>query len=167
MTGKNKQEPEKHAHKNGKKEILPGQQDKKGHLFDEVDGKEKKAETRNLGGRERDEHGILAKKITPEDSYFLGRDMELVEQKKWEKEQEKELKMREERKKLHYMKCPKCGADLEEITFKRVSIDKCIECKGIWLDHGELQTLLGKENDLVKTVFKQFFQNEEEHKKLQ
>jgi len=167
MTGKSKQEQGKHTQKNGKGDHLLEKQEKKGHLFDEVDGKERKAEARKAGGREVDEHGILKKKITPEDSYFLGRDMELLEQKKWEQEREKELKMREERRRLHYMKCPKCGADLDEITFKQVNIDKCTECKGIWLDQGELQILLGKENDVVKTVFRQFFKNEEELKKIQ
>ena len=39
---------------------------------------------------------------------------------------------------LHQMKCPKCGMQLEEITFSDVRIDKCFSCDGIWLDKGEL-----------------------------
>ncbi len=41
-----------------------------------------------------------------------------------------------------WMKCPKCGDDLEEIHFEDVCIDKCKGCKGIYLDDGELELLL-------------------------
>ena len=40
------------------------------------------------------------------------------------------------------MKCPKCGSDLKEINFQKVFIDKCDDCKGIWLDAGELDLLI-------------------------
>ncbi len=39
------------------------------------------------------------------------------------------------------MKCPRCGAQLEEIAFGDVRVDKCFSCEGIWLDKGELETL--------------------------
>ena len=42
----------------------------------------------------------------------------------------------------HFMKCPKCGQDLEEIAFADVMIDKCKGCKGIYLDAGELELLM-------------------------
>jgi hypothetical protein len=51
---------------------------------------------------------------------------------------------REEQKKLHWMKCPKCGSDLEEIAFRGVKIDKCFVCGGVYLDDGELEQLAGK-----------------------
>lgn len=34
--------------------------------------------------------------------------------------------------------CPKCqGVNLEPITYRGVTIDKCPRCKGVWLDKGE------------------------------
>ena len=45
--------------------------------------------------------------------------------------------MSEERK-SHYMKCPKCGADLKTEDFHGVQIDRCPECHGLWLDAGEI-----------------------------
>jgi Zn-finger nucleic acid-binding protein len=39
------------------------------------------------------------------------------------------------------MKCPKCGADLEEREFQHVKVDTCPECKGMWLDAGELDMI--------------------------
>ena len=46
---------------------------------------------------------------------------------------------------LHQMKCPKCGMQLEEITFSDVRIDKCFSCEGLWLDKGELDVIRDKE----------------------
>ncbi len=47
-------------------------------------------------------------------------------------------------KALHWMRCPKCGAELEEIVFRAVKVDKCFGCGGVYLDDGELEQLAGK-----------------------
>jgi hypothetical protein len=52
----------------------------------------------------------------------------------------------------HFMHCPKCGFQLEPIKFKGVTIDKCFHCNGTWLDAGELETLAGKESDLLSRI---------------
>jgi Zn-finger nucleic acid-binding protein len=44
-------------------------------------------------------------------------------------------------RKQHYMKCPKCGADLKERTHGNVTVDECPECHGMWLDAGELDLI--------------------------
>ena len=41
----------------------------------------------------------------------------------------------------HYMKCPKCGGDLKEIEHHHVKVDRCNDCKGVWLDAGEIELL--------------------------
>ena len=48
---------------------------------------------------------------------------------------------RKQARELHYMKCPKCGMDLQEITYRNVAVDKCLSCGGTWLDEGELKHL--------------------------
>ena len=45
---------------------------------------------------------------------------------------------------LHWMRCPKCGLLLDEITFRGVKVDKCFSCGGVYLDDGELEQLAGK-----------------------
>ena len=45
-------------------------------------------------------------------------------------------------KELHYMKCPKCGMDMEEIEFRNVKIDKCFSCGGLYFDDGELEQVI-------------------------
>ena len=36
--------------------------------------------------------------------------------------------------------------------FRGVTIDKCYECNGTWLDAGELETLAGHGNDVLRQV---------------
>ena len=42
---------------------------------------------------------------------------------------------------MHHMKCPKCGGDLKEIEHHQVKVDQCPDCKGVWLDAGEIELL--------------------------
>ena len=51
---------------------------------------------------------------------------------------------RERLRALHWMRCPKCGLHLDEITFRDVKVDKCFGCGGVYLDDGELEQLAGK-----------------------
>ncbi|HEX9879042.1 MAG TPA: zf-TFIIB domain-containing protein, partial [Candidatus Binatia bacterium] len=44
-----------------------------------------------------------------------------------------------------YMKCPKCGETLKESTFQKVTVDRCPECHGVWLDAGELDQVAKRE----------------------
>jgi len=41
--------------------------------------------------------------------------------------------------------CPKCGGSLRPIERSGIHIDQCIECRGIFLDRGELDRLLDLE----------------------
>lgn len=51
---------------------------------------------------------------------------------------------RERQRHLHWMHCPKCGAELVEVQFRDVKLDKCFACGGVYLDDGELEQLTGK-----------------------
>ena len=48
-------------------------------------------------------------------------------------------------KELHYMKCPKCGMDMEEIKYGSVLLDKCFSCGGLYFDDGELEQVIKEE----------------------
>ncbi len=43
------------------------------------------------------------------------------------------------------MDCPVCGERLKEIDRSGVMVDICPSCKGIWLDRGEIDKILGAE----------------------
>ena len=63
-----------------------------------------------------------------------------------------EVEEREQLRRLHHMKCPKCGMNLQPTVFRGVTIDKCYECNGTWLDAGELETLAGHGSDVLHHV---------------
>lgn len=77
-----------------------------------------------------------------EDEYFLKQDAELIKEQRAKLDAERKAAER----KAHYMKCPKCGADLKETDFHHVKVDICPDCKGLWLDAGELE-MVGRVNE--------------------
>ena len=43
------------------------------------------------------------------------------------------------------LSCPEnCGSPLDELNVEKLSLDVCRECKGLWFDPGELDTLAGR-----------------------
>ena len=74
-----------------------------------------------------------------------------------ELDKKRKEEMRHKSKKVHWMKCPKCGCDLEEINYQDVMIDRCNECKGVWLDQGELSLLIRKHLGECKIFFGKIF----------
>lgn len=47
------------------------------------------------------------------------------------------------------LRCPACSARLVEVERSDVLIDACPECRGVWLDRGELDRILVKERRAV------------------
>src|SRR4051812_42809817 len=68
------------------------------------------------------------------------------------KREELAAEERERRRIEHYMKCPKCGTDLQSILFRGMTTDRCFNCHGTWLDAGELEALAGKGGDVVSRI---------------
>ncbi|HEV2726698.1 MAG TPA: zf-TFIIB domain-containing protein [Solirubrobacterales bacterium] len=42
--------------------------------------------------------------------------------------------------------CPKCGGQMRSYERNGVTVDQCGECRGIFLDRGELERLIDAEN---------------------
>lgn len=42
--------------------------------------------------------------------------------------------------------CPKCGGAMRSYERNGVTVDQCTECRGIFLDRGELERLVDAEN---------------------
>jgi len=43
--------------------------------------------------------------------------------------------------------CPRCGVHLAKRILEGVSVESCPNCKGLWLDHGELETLVNRKDE--------------------
>jgi hypothetical protein len=59
---------------------------------------------------------------------------------------------KEQLKNLHFMHCPKCGAELHTIAFHGVQIDRCFSCNGTFLDEKEFNELVGKEPGFLSRI---------------
>ena len=42
--------------------------------------------------------------------------------------------------------CPKCGGDMRAYERNGVVVDQCVDCRGLFLDRGELERLVDAEN---------------------
>ncbi len=94
----------------------------------------------------------MSQKNENEEEYFIR--LEFERAKKVEEELKKKM-LEDERnslKELHYMRCPKCGMQLVEIDYKGIKIDKCTECNGVWLDHGELEALVNLDKSVISRL---------------
>jgi acetyl-CoA carboxylase beta subunit len=86
-----------------------------------------------------------------EDEWFARHEKKLLEEAREARlEREKERKTAEEEEKRqqlreeHYMKCPKCGHDLQVEDLEGIEIDRCTFCEGFFMDAGELEQLFLK-----------------------
>jgi len=96
---------------------------------------------------------MVVKASEKEEEYFAR--MEFERRKKAMEEEHRKVTEENMRKlkELHYMRCPKCGMELIEVAYKGIKTDECSECKGIWLDAGELEAV----SKLEKTGLDKFF----------
>jgi uncharacterized protein len=88
-----------------------------------------------------------------EDEFFAKQDAELLKAQRARLDSER---ARAERK-SHYMRCPKCGADLVETDFHHIKIDKCPECGGIWFDRGEMEMLEHIDQSQIRSFVRAMF----------
>jgi Zn-finger nucleic acid-binding protein len=50
------------------------------------------------------------------------------------------------------MTCPSCGGDLVELERSGVHLDACRQCRGVWLDRGELDRIVERERQVVGAI---------------
>ena len=85
-----------------------------------------------------------------EDEHFRQLDQELLVALRAKSAEEIEQAIRQYTR----MRCPKCGEPLEETPARRVKMDACPGCGGIWLDKGAWEGLVGlKENGWLQRLF--------------
>ena len=91
-----------------------------------------------------------------ETEYFARQEFERRRQLERARQAEQAQQEREQRKQLHFMKCPKCGMDLVEIDYRDLKVDKCTGCEGVWLDPGELEVVAGFDQGGLQKFFSVF-----------
>lgn len=77
-----------------------------------------------------------------EDEFFAKEEAELLKEQRHKAQEAAD----EAARRSHYMKCPKDGHDMEQVEFLGVTVERCLHCKGIFLDAGELASVVAKED---------------------
>jgi hypothetical protein len=73
-----------------------------------------------------------------EEEYFARVEAERVGKLK----QSAEIEAQMAERRGHFMKCPRCGADLEVKHYSGIEVERCPECRGFWFDEGEAERLV-------------------------
>jgi uncharacterized paraquat-inducible protein A len=76
-----------------------------------------------------------------EEEYFARKEFERRQKVEAEKQKQMEETEKQRLKELHHMRCPKCGMPLLEIDYKSIKVDQCSNCRGIWLDNNEMESI--------------------------
>ena len=94
--------------------------------------------------------------VEGEEEHFARLEVERVRRVAGERQAKLLAEERERDRALHFMKCPKCGVQLEEIAFGDVRVDKCFSCDGLWLDKGELNLIREKDGGFMGRLLSVF-----------
>ncbi len=85
---------------------------------------------------------VLPSGYDEEERYFHEKDVELLKKKREQLNAARSERSAEATRSAHWMKCPKCGADMLEIEMDGILVDKCSGCEGIYFDRGELELMI-------------------------
>jgi len=103
---------------------------------------------------------MVVKPSEQEEEYFARLDFE--KRKKWRKRNIKDCRGRKEEAQgaaLHEM--PQVRVDLIEVDYKGIKVDKCVQCSGLWLDAGELETVAKQEKTFLDNLFSFFTESDQ------
>ncbi len=104
--------------------------------------------------------GTPGKPSTTEDEYFVREDAEKKRKLALNVKKETEAAELKRLKELHFMRCPKCGLELHEVKYSGIDVDVCFACGGVFLDKGELETLVKHEKSGVMGAILNWFKPE-------
>ncbi len=86
---------------------------------------------------EHKEHGY-----DKEEEYFYKKNQEILGKMRQKLDAERSKQQLRAEQTPHWMKCPKCGSEMEEVELLGIKVDQCSQCYGIYFDKGELELLL-------------------------
>lgn len=78
-------------------------------------------------------------RIGHEEQYIRRLEKEIRDRKAKSEIEAHEMMVRE----MSRNRCPSCGETIENLRFKKIEVDKCSVCGGIWIDGGHLIKLFG------------------------
>jgi hypothetical protein len=96
------------------------------------------------------------KHLTPEEEYFAREEVAKLKKIVQEKRNKLAQEEKERLKTVHWMHCARCGNEMHPILFRGVSVDKCFNCGGVYLESGELENLAGKESGFFQSILSLF-----------
>ncbi|MCM2333668.1 MAG: zf-TFIIB domain-containing protein [Anaeromyxobacteraceae bacterium] len=106
------------------------------------------------------DRGSPSKPSTTEDEYFVREDAEKKRKLALQVKKETESAELKRLKELHFMRCPKCGLQLQEVKYSGVDVDVCFACGGVFLDKGELEHISKPGKDGVMSAILNWFKPE-------
>ncbi len=92
-----------------------------------------------------------------EEEYFFQQEVEKLKKLADEHRHEVVAEEREKQKKLHWMRCCKCGEELQVVHYGEIEIDRCFGCGGVWLDDGELEKIVDHEEKQDRSLLSSMF----------
>ncbi len=78
-----------------------------------------------------------------EDVYFQRRDRELIDRDRALRRQREESRVRQ----LAHHRCPDCGAPLQDVLRRGITIETCPNGHGMWVPPGALEEIPAREHD--------------------
>lgn len=109
------------------------------------------------------DRGTPGKASSSEEEYFVREDAEKKRKLALQAKKDKQAAELKQLKDLHWMHCPKCGMQMQEIKYRGVDVDVCFSCNGIFLDQGELEHLEKPESKGVMSAILNWFKPETKH----
>lgn len=106
------------------------------------------------------DRGTPGKASSSEEEYFVREDAEKKRKLALQAKKDKAAAELKALKDLHFMHCPKCGMQMQEIKYRGVDVDVCFSCNGIFLDQGELEHLEKPESKGVMSSILNWFKPE-------
>jgi len=70
---------------------------------------------------------------------------------------------REQERKAHFMKCPHCGADLATVSVDGFTVDRCVECRGVFIEAKAAEGLLKTKHETLHGIFKSMIRGVSSH----
>ena len=98
----------------------------------------------------------MEKPSKSEDEYFARLEFEKRRKEMEARQARIQVEERNRLKELHFMRCPKCGMELVEIELKGIKVDRCVACRGIFFDGGEIEQLLKQGEGFLGKLSKVF-----------
>lgn len=106
------------------------------------------------------DRGTPGKPSSAEEEYFVREDAEKKRKLALQAKKDKQAEELKRLKELHWMHCPKCGLQMQEVKLRGVDVDVCFSCNGVFLDQGELEQIEKPESRGVMNAILNWFKPE-------